>query len=95
NMSHELGRTNSLPWLPFSIINLIKFQKTNLKDEGEISTSNSAIIIANLCRASRGDFSCVEMTNFTITLLNVADFANCTNNKNSTKMDLYNLYGEI
>jgi hypothetical protein len=37
-MSHKLGRTNSLPWLPFSIINLIKFQKTNLKDEGEITS---------------------------------------------------------
>ena len=31
-------------------------------DEGEIFTSNSAIKIANLCRASRGDFSFVEMT---------------------------------
>ncbi len=31
-------------------------------DEGEISTSNSAMHIANLCRATRGDFSFVEMT---------------------------------
>ena len=42
-------------------------------DEGEISASNSATIIAILCRASRKDCFFVEMINFTITLRNVTD----------------------
>ncbi|WP_219637267.1 hypothetical protein, partial [Flavobacterium panici] len=46
-MSHKLRGTNSLLLLPFSIINLLKFKKTNLKEEREIALdiphSNSPI----------------------------------------------------
>jgi len=40
-MSHKLGGTNSVLLLPFSIINLIKFQKTNLKEERGIPARSS------------------------------------------------------